>query len=459
MSPDDLLDIADRVVGLGARRRAGRGRRRRTRATPTIRVYEGDDRAARRRPSRRVSASASSRDHRQGFAYAGTLDDDVARRDARRGARQRQRSARPTSSSAWPSPTASPSPDLDLFRDGLADVPHRPQGRARDRARARGPRRRPAHLRRRVGRLRRRVVQEAAVVTTTGIRTVEPRDRRATSIAYVLAERGRRDPDRLRLLGRPRARRPRRRRGRRATRSSGPPACSVRPSRRAERRHRRARPVGHRAAARRSSAARSPARRCSRAARCSPTASARRWRRRSSRSSTTRPNPLAFTATADRRRGPRHPPQRAHRRRRAAGLPAQRLHGAARWARRRPARRCAAASSRRPASAARAVALAPGTATPGRADRRGRRRHRSSRRCPGLHSGVNPVQRRLLDRCRGPAHPRRRARRAGARVHHRLDVAAHAARRRGGRRRPRVAADERRRASASSIHDVTVSGA
>ena len=47
----------------------------------------------------------------------------------------------------------------------------------------------------------------------------------------------------------------------------------------------------------------------------------------------------------------------------------------------------------------------------------------------GLHSGVNPVSRRPLDRRRGPAHPRRRGGRAAARVHHRLDAAAAAARR------------------------------
>ena len=63
----------------------------------------------------------------------------------------------------------------------------------------------------------------------------------------------------------------------------------------------------------------------------------------------------------------------------------------------------------------------------------------------GLHSGVNPISGRLLDRSRGPAHPGRRAGRAAARVHHRLHDPAPAARRGGGRLRSHVAADERRR--------------
>ena len=56
-----------------------------------------------------------------------------------------------------------------------------------------------------------------------------------------------------------------------------------------------------------------------------------------------------------------------------------------------------------------------------------------------------PDQRRLLHRRRRPADRQRRARRAGPRVHDRIDAAADAARHRRGRFRRRLAADARRR--------------
>ena len=91
-----------------------------------------------------------------------------------------------------------------------------------------------------------------------------------------------------------------------------------------------------------------------------------------------------------RRRGPGHPPQRAHRGRRAAAVRAQRLHRPARRARRPPARPCAAASSPRPASAAGHVAAARHR-EPGRADRPASATACSCQDVAGLHSGVNPV--------------------------------------------------------------------
>ena len=100
-------------------------------------------------------------------------------------------------------------------------------------------------------------------------------------------------------------------------------------------------------------------------------------------------NPLAFTATDDRRRGPRRPAQRAHRRRRPPALRAQQLHGPpgrhrvdrqrrARWVRQRHRRRVP-----RPVAA-------PGARTQAEllADVDDGLLVQS---VSGLHSGVNPV--------------------------------------------------------------------
>ena len=137
----------------------------------------------------------------------------------------------------------------------------------------------------------------------------------------------------------------------------------------------------------------------------------------------------AFTAADHRRRGPGHPPQRARRRRRARRLRAQRLHAPAGPARRRTGSAVRGGfkqHARR--SAARPSSLLPGDRRPGRAARRRRRRRAGA---GGLRAalGRQPGQRRLLHRRRGPAHPGRRAGRAGAGVHHRLHAPADAARR------------------------------
>ena len=251
-----------------------------------------------------------------------------------------------------------------------------------------------------------------------------------------MAGRGRRDPDRLRLLGRPRSPasstwpRPR------PTRPSGPPACWARSSRRAS---------------------------------ASPWCSTRGSPRSSS-------GILAFTLNGeavlkgrslfadrlgdevasplvtlvddptdparlhrhrDRRRGPGHPAQLADRGRRPAACSCTTPTPPAGPAPSPPARRCAAASRARPGVGCMATVAAA--------------RHASRRPSwwPTVGDGLlvqdvvraalgrQPGQRRLLHRRRGPAHPRRRAGRAGARVHHRLDAAAHAQGRAGGGQRPR----------------------
>ena len=63
----------------------------------------------------------------------------------------------------------------------------------------------------------------------------------------------------------------------------------------------------------------------------------------------------------------------------------------------------------------------------------------------GLHSGVNPISGDFSTGAAGLLITERRGRRAGPRVHHRVDAAAHAARHRRGRWRPRLAPDARRR--------------
>ena len=62
-------------------------------------------------------------DKREGFAYAGTLDEGRDHRSTGRGPRQRASSARPTSGTGSPSPTASTPPELDLYRSELASFP------------------------------------------------------------------------------------------------------------------------------------------------------------------------------------------------------------------------------------------------------------------------------------------------------------------------------------------------
>ena len=416
---------------MAERRRAGRG------SSPAVQRHRGPGlrrrgRVALARPSRRASACGSIVDDRQGFAYAGTLDDDVARRGAGRGPRQRRASASPTSATAWPSPTASTPPTSTCGRDGLAAVatddkvdagPRARAGRARPPTRASAASSRPSTATR-IGEAARRHHHR------------HPRRRRAsrpaTSSAYALAERGRRDPDRLRLLGRPRARP--------TSTSTRPPADAVRPGHPAARRHQARRRerltvvldpcvtaqllgivggtlVGEAVLKGRSLFAD----RVGEAGR----------RRRCSRSSTTPPTRRPYGAPTPRRRGPGHPPQRADRRRRAAAAscttptPARRLgHGVHRLG-----------GARRLQVDARRRAAGPWRCAPGTAVARPSCSPASATACSctsvaGLHSGVNPVSGDFSVGAEGLRITRRRAGRAGPRGHHRLDPPAHAARRR-----------------------------
>ena len=298
-------------------------------------------------------------------------------------------SPRPTSTSAWPSPTASAVPDArPVPRRRSPSFPTDAQGRAGARARAGGAGRRPPHpgvesaeLRRRRWRGRR------------GHHHRHPHRRAATTVVLrrdrTPGRRRRRDADRLRLLGRARARRARHRRRRPPRPSSGPPACSAprKPPSRAP--DRGARPVRHRASSSASSAARSTGE----AVLKGRSLFADRLGEEvglaaASPSSTTRPNPLAFTAAEHRRRGPGH-----------AGatslidggvlqrLPAQHATPAGARARRPPAPRCGAVQVARPASGCRPLSLAPRHRDPGRAARRRRRRRAGAVESPACTRG------------------------------------------------------------------------
>lgn len=115
----DLLDIGDRVVAMardGEQVEAVVGRGRHT----EVRVYEGDVESL----SSAESAGVGVRvvvDHRQGFAYAGTLDDEVLGETLAE-ARDNAGFATPDEFLGLAEPDGVPVADLDLFRDHLADL-------------------------------------------------------------------------------------------------------------------------------------------------------------------------------------------------------------------------------------------------------------------------------------------------------------------------------------------------
>ena len=93
-------------------------------------------------------------DHRQGYAWAGSLDADVIAETLRRGARQRRvRRARRVVRARRrpPTSTASTPPTLDLWRDELLAVPTDEKVALALELEAATKARRPAHPQRRVG--------------------------------------------------------------------------------------------------------------------------------------------------------------------------------------------------------------------------------------------------------------------------------------------------------------------
>ena len=164
---------------------------------------------------------------------------------------------------------------------------------------------------------------EAAVATSTGIRATG-RESGCYVVVSTLADRGRRDPDRLRLLGRPRrpASSTSTKAARRGRRAGHPPARA--PPSRPRSAHRGVRPVRHRAV---------PVGAVGRAQRgvgAEGTVAVRQPRRRGGGLAALHPGrrpdqPAGLLGHARRRRGSRHPAHVAHRGRRPPGLPAELL--------------------------------------------------------------------------------------------------------------------------------------
>ena len=178
-----------------------------------IRVYEGEVEPLSSAESQGVGIRVV-RDQRVGFAYAGTLDDDVLAETLAE-ARDNAGFGTPDEFVGLAEPDGVPVADLDLYRESLADRAHRRKVELASSSsewlaaptRASPASSRPTTPTR---------SSAAAVVTTTGIRVGGTRDGRVR-VRVGAGRRGRRDADRLRLLGRPppRRARPRRRRERR----------------------------------------------------------------------------------------------------------------------------------------------------------------------------------------------------------------------------------------------------
>ena len=115
----DLLDIGDRIVAMardGEQVEAVVGRSRST----EVRVYEGEVESL----STAESAGVGVRvvlGHRQGFAYAGSLDDDVLA-ETLADARDNAGFATPDDALGLAEPDGVPVPALDLYRESLADT-------------------------------------------------------------------------------------------------------------------------------------------------------------------------------------------------------------------------------------------------------------------------------------------------------------------------------------------------
>ncbi len=251
-----------------------------------IKAYDGEIESLSSAQSQGVGIRVIA-DGRQGFAYAATFDDDVLAETIAE-ARDNAAFATPDADLGLAEPDGVAVADLDLYDEALEAFPTDRQDRPGRRARAGHAGGRSPHLGHRVGRVRRHPGRGRHRHDHRHPHR-RPRDR---VLRHDLrhGHRGRRDPDRVRLLGRPPAGPARRGQRPRPMQPSGPPACSARSSRAAS-----GSPWCSTRGSPRSSWAswpsRSTARRSSRAARCSPTAWATRWRRRWSPWSTTRPIP------------------------------------------------------------------------------------------------------------------------------------------------------------------------
>lgn len=119
-SPEELLAIADRVLGWardGEQVEVVVGRS----SSTEIRVYEGDIESLSSAGTQGVGVRVIA-DHRQGFAYAGTFDEDVLG-EVLAEARDNAAFATEDEFLGLAAPDGVEIPHLDLYREGLADVP------------------------------------------------------------------------------------------------------------------------------------------------------------------------------------------------------------------------------------------------------------------------------------------------------------------------------------------------
>lgn len=181
----DLLDIADRVVGLA------RGDEQIeavvVRGLDTeIRVYEGEIESLSSAQSQGVGVRVIS-DHRQGFAYAGTFDDDVLAETLAE-ARDNAAFGTPDEHLGLAEPDGVPVADLDLWRDELVDFPTDDKvalATALERAvRGADPRISGIESAEYVD-----SISEAAIATTTGVRSFG-RDTGCYLATYAMAQEG-----------------------------------------------------------------------------------------------------------------------------------------------------------------------------------------------------------------------------------------------------------------------------
>ena len=138
----ELAELAARVAGWS---RDGEGVEVYvSRGTETeVQVYEGEVESL----SSATSAGAGIRvvsGGRQGFAYAGALDEDVLVAETLDEARSNAQFSSPEPWVGLPEPDGAEPVALDLWRDELAAWPDSAQGGRRPRPRARGAGRRPA---------------------------------------------------------------------------------------------------------------------------------------------------------------------------------------------------------------------------------------------------------------------------------------------------------------------------
>ncbi len=224
---DELYAIADRLVA-----RAQPGEQVEVVVAHSkdteVRVYEGEIESLSVAESQGVGVRVVA-DQRQGFASAGTFD-PAALDEMLDEARDNARFAEPDEHLGLAEPDGVAVADLDLWSDDLAATDTDGQDRPGPRPRAGDQGRRRPHHRPRVRRVRR---LHGHLGRRVDHRRAQRRLRDRGRPRRLRPGRGeRRDPDRLRLLGRPLARATSTSTRPPTTPSTGPPACWAPPSRR-----------------------------------------------------------------------------------------------------------------------------------------------------------------------------------------------------------------------------------